>query len=83
MWRIVVFKLIAQPALTSLIILCLPGLPPLWSKSAILMAGLPGGTSSFLLAGGAGRWAQQTSSLAIVMTTTCAALSLAVLLLML
>lgn len=82
-WRIVGFKLLAQPLLTALIVWCLPGLPPFWGKMAILMAGLPAGTSSFLLAGGAGRWAQQTSSLAIVMTTTCAALSLAVMLLLL
>lgn len=50
---------------------------PLWAKIAILMAAMPTGAGSFLLAGGAGRWAMEVSSATIVMTTVAAAATLA------
>lgn len=75
--RIALLKLVALPLLTLVFLLwLLPPLPPLWTKVAILMAAMPTGTSSFLLAGGAGREAMETSSLAIVVTTIASAFSL-------
>lgn len=74
--RIVGFKLIAQPLLTLGVVLLLPPMPPLWAKIAVVMAGMPTGTSSFILAGRAGKWAMETSARAIVVSTLGSAVTL-------
>lgn len=74
--RVVLMKLIAHPTATALLLLVLPPIPPLWGAIAILMAGMPSGASSFVLAGRAGAWAMDVSAWAITLTTALAALSL-------
>ena len=73
--RIVGLKLIAQPLVTLGLVLLLP-MPSLWAKIAIVMAGMPTGTSSFILAGRAGRWAMETSARAIIVSTLGSAVTL-------
>ena len=82
MGRILILKLIGQPLATYILIAMLPPMPPLWAKTAILIAAMPSATSSFLIAGGAGRWAMETSARAIVLTTVASAVTLAALLIM-
>jgi len=74
--RIVALKLIAHPLVTFGLLQLLPPLPPLWSATAILMAAMPAGASSFVLAGRAGRWAMELSAWSITLTTAFAAISL-------
>jgi len=74
--RVVLMKLVAHPAATALLLLILPPIPPLWAAIAILMAGMPSGASSFVLAGRAGAWAMDLSAWAITLTSALAALSL-------
>jgi predicted permease len=74
--RIALLKLIGQPLLTMGCLALLPPIPPLWAKVAVLMGAMPTGTSSFILAGGAGRWAMETSARAIVITTITASVTL-------
>lgn len=76
MARIVGLKLIAQPLLTLGLVMILPPMPPLWAKIAVIMAGMPTGTSSFILAGRAGRWAMETSARAIILSTLGSAVTL-------
>lgn len=73
MARVALLKLVAQPLLTLGLIALMAPMPSIWAKTAIVLAGMPAGTSSFLLAGGAGTWAMQTSARAIVVTTIAAA----------
>lgn len=74
--RTVALKLVGHPLITAGLLLLFPPLPPLWSKVAILMAAMPCGASSFVLAGKAGRWAMELSAWAVTLTTTLAAISL-------
>ena len=62
--------------LISPILWMLPPIPPLWAKVAILMAAMPSGASSFVLAGKGGRWAMELSAWAVMLTTTLASISL-------
>ncbi|MBE7209641.1 MAG: AEC family transporter [Gluconacetobacter diazotrophicus] len=48
--RVVAAKLVLQPALTAILVLWVFHLPPLWSRSAILISALPVGTGPFMLA---------------------------------
>ena len=75
--RVVTLKLVVHPLITALIVWLLPPIPPLWAKVAILMAAMPGGASSFTLAGKAGRWAMELSAWSITLTTVLASASLA------
>lgn len=74
--RVVLLKLVAHPLATAALILILPPLPPLWAAMAILMAAMPSGASSFVLAGRAGVWAMEVSAWAVTVTTAVAALTL-------
>jgi len=74
--RAVALKLIGHPLATAGLILLLPSMPPLWSATAILMAAMPSGASSFVLAGGAGRWAMELSAWTVTVSTSLAALTL-------
>jgi predicted permease len=74
--RVVALKLVVQPLITAGILWVLPPIPLLWGKVAILMAAMPSGASSFVLAGKAGRWAMEVSAWAVTLTSTLASLSL-------
>lgn len=74
--RVVALKLLGQPLITAAILWLLPPIPPLSAKVAILMAAMPSGASSFVLAGKAGRWAMELSAWAVTLTSTLASLSL-------
>ena len=74
--RIVLFKLVGHPLATAGILLVLPPMDPMWTAMAILMAAMPSGATSFVLAGGAGRGALELSAWTVVLTTTLAALTL-------
>ncbi|MEC3948268.1 AEC family transporter [Sphingobium sp. HWE2-09] len=74
--RALLLKLGVHPVLTAGFILILPPMPTLWAKMAILMAAMPSGASSFVLAGKAGRWAMELSAWAVTLTTTLASVSL-------
>ncbi|HUD93960.1 AEC family transporter [Sphingobium sp.] len=74
--RALVLKLGVHPLLTAGFILLLPPMPTLWAKMAVLMAAMPSGASSFVLAGKAGRWAMELSAWAVMLSTTSASLSL-------
>lgn len=75
--RVTTIKLVLHPLVTAGVVLFLPSLPPVWAATAILMAAMPAGASSFVLAGGAGKWAMEVSAWALTLSTTLAALSLA------
>ncbi|MBA4089456.1 MAG: hypothetical protein C0494_02520 [Sphingobium sp.] len=74
--RSVMLKLAVHPLITAGFVLILPPMPPLWAKIAILMAAMPSGASSFVLAGKAGCWAMELSAWAVTLTTIFASLSL-------
>jgi len=74
--RVVALKLVGHPLITAGILWLLPPIPPLWAKVAILMAAMPCGASSFVLAGKAGRWSMELSAWAVTLTTSFASLSL-------
>ena len=74
--RVVALKLLVQPLITAGLLWMLPPIPPLWAKVAILMAAMPCGASSFVLAGKAGRWAMELSAWAVMLTTTMASITL-------
>lgn len=67
--RIVALKLLLHPALTGAALLLLPAQGALTDRVAILMAAMPAGASSFVLAGRAGQWAMEVSAWAVVLTT--------------
>ena len=74
--RSLVLKLGVHPLITAGFVMMLPPMPTLWAKTAILMAAMPCGASSFVLAGKAGRWAMELSAWAVTLTTTLASGSL-------
>jgi len=76
--RVVLFKLIGHPLATAGLIQLLPKMPPPWDTTAILMAAMPSGSTSFVLAGRAGQWAMELSAWVILLTTSLAAVSLVV-----
>jgi len=47
--RLVALKLLAQPAITALLVFTITDLPPVWAKTAVLMSALPTGTGPFIL----------------------------------
>jgi Predicted permeases len=75
--RVLALKLAVHPIITAGFLWMLPPISPLWTKVAILMAAMPCGASSFVLAGKAGRWAMELSAWSVMLTTTLAAVSLA------
>lgn len=74
--RVVLLKLVGHPLATTGLVLLLPPMPPLWGTMAVLMAAMPSGATSFVLAGRAGQWAMELSAWAVMLTTCLAALSL-------
>lgn len=74
--RFITLKLVVHPLVTALLVLILPYMPPLWGRTAILMAAMPSGASSFVLAAGAGRRAMELSAKVITFSTALAVLSL-------
>jgi hypothetical protein len=74
--RTVAMKLAVHPLITAAILLLLPATPSLPAKMAILMAAMPCGASSFILAGKAGDRAMSLSAWAVVLTSSLAAISL-------
>jgi len=74
--RVVLLKLVGHPLATAGLIVLLPPMPPLWGTIAILMAAMPSGSTSFVLAGRAGQWAMELSAWAVLLTTSLAAVSL-------
>ncbi|MDP4594973.1 MAG: AEC family transporter [Beijerinckiaceae bacterium] len=72
-----VTKLLVHPALTALVLLALFPVNSLWAKVAILMAALPTGTGSFVLAQSYGHYILRTSS-AILVTTVLSVGSLSI-----
>jgi predicted permease len=75
--RAVGLKLLIHPLITAALLWLLPPISALWSNVAILMAAMPCGASSFVLAGKAGRSAMELSAWAITLTTVLASLTLA------
>lgn len=61
-------KLLAQPALTALMVFVLLPSDPLWAKVAVLMAALPTGAGSFVLAQAYGIYVLRTSSVILAST---------------
>lgn len=61
-------KLIAQPALTALMVFLVFPADPLWAKVAVLMAALPTGAGSFVLAQAYGVYVLRTSSVILAST---------------
>jgi malonate transporter and related proteins len=74
--RAVGLKLVLHPLATAGLALLLPHPSPLWAATAVLMAAMPAGASSFVLAGGAGRWAMELSAWAVTLTTALAGFTL-------
>lgn len=74
--RVVLLKLVAHPLATAMLLLILPPVSPLWGATAVLMAAMPSGASTFVLAGRAGAAAMELSAWAITLSTGLAALSL-------
>lgn len=69
---LVALKLIAQPALTWLLVVCWLPLPPVWAHTAILMSALPTGTGPYMLAEYYQREAATTSR--VILFSTAASL---------
>lgn len=74
--RTLILKLGIHPALTFALLSLLPPVSPLWASMAVLMAAMPSGASSFVLAGKAGRWAMELSAWTVTLSTSLASLSL-------
>jgi predicted permease len=66
-WRLVVLKLLVQPALTLALALCF-AMPKAWFATALLMSALPIGTGPFMLARLYGRDAATTSRAILIST---------------
>ena len=61
-------KLLLQPAVTAVLVFWVFTHDPLWAKVAILMAALPTGAGSFVLAQAYGLYVQRTSSVILIST---------------
>ena len=66
--RLVVLKLLVQPAIAWIVAYCLVDLPPAWAGTAVLMSALPTGASAFILAKLYGRQIASTSGTVLVST---------------
>ncbi len=66
--RLVLLKLIVQPAIAWVIAYRIADLPPAWSGSVVLMSALPTGASAFILAKLYGREVASTSGTVLVST---------------
>ena len=80
MVRTLALKLAVQPLATMVFLLLLPPVPRQWAQVAILLAAMPTGTSSFMIAASAGQATQNVSARAIVLSTLLALPSLCVVL---
>ncbi|RYX86511.1 AEC family transporter [bacterium] len=76
---LVALKLIAQPALTWLLVMRVLPLPPIWANTAILMSALPTGTGPYMLAEFYHREAAMTSRV-ILLSTAASLITVSVLL---
>lgn len=61
-------KLLLQPALTALLVFAVLPTEPLWATVAVLMAAMPTGAGSFVLAQNYGIYVQRTSSVILIGT---------------
>ena len=66
--RLVVLKLLVQPAIAWVIAFKLMTLPPAWGETAVLMSALPTGAGAFILAKLYGKEAASTSGAVLVST---------------
>ncbi len=66
--RLVVIKLLVQPAIAWVIAYHLVTLPPAWAETAVLMSALPTGAGAFILAKLYGKEAASTSGAVLVST---------------
>ena len=66
--RLVLFKLLLQPAIAWVIGFKLVALPPVWGETAVLMSALPTGAGAFILAKLYGRGSAATSGTVLVST---------------
>jgi predicted permease len=74
--RAVFLKLVIHPLVTAGLVFTIAPMSPLWTATAVLMAAMPCGATSFVLAGKAGAWAQELSAWAVTLTTVLAAVTL-------
>lgn len=65
LWLVPV-KLVLHPLIVYLLVSRLPGLPPTWLHSAVLLAALPSATNVFVIAQQYGVWEQRASSAVVV-----------------
>src|SRR3954451_10860125 len=75
--RLVLLKLLVQPAVAWLIAYRLVHLPPAWAGTAVLMSALPTGASAFILAKLYGREVRSTSG-TVLISTVCSFVTLSV-----
>lgn len=76
--RLVLGKLLLQPAATAVLAFHVFSMPPLWAWTAVLMSALPIGTGPFMLANMYGRDARVTSR-AILISTVASVLTVSLL----
>ena len=76
--RLVLGKLLLQPAATAALAFLVFDMPPLWAWTAVLMSALPIGTGPFMLARMYGRDARLTSR-AILVSTLASVLTISLL----
>lgn len=76
--RLVLGKLLLQPAATAVLAFYVFSMPPLWAWTAVLMSALPIGTGPFMLANMYGRDARVTSR-AILVSTIASVLTVSLL----
>jgi malonate transporter and related proteins len=74
--RATVGKLMLMPLVTVALLAQLPPLPPPWLATAILLAGMPTGTASFVLASQAGPRSAALGAAMVVISTLAAAVTL-------
>lgn len=74
--RAIIGKLILFPALTALLLIILPPMPPIWRDTAMVMAAMPTAVGCFVLARYGGDSALRMSARIIALTTVFAGLSL-------
>ncbi len=71
------FKLLLQPAIMAALVFWVFPMDPLWATVAVLMATLPTGASSFVLAQAYGTYVQRTSTV-ILITTVLSVITISV-----
>jgi len=67
LWLVPV-KLIVHPLAMYLVVSRLPGLPPIWLHSAVLLAALPSATNVFVIAQNYDVWKERASSAVVIST---------------